>query len=75
MTPMVLLNSNTNADYGVFLFVEPSLKEANAPTNFELQTGELMDFGVYHKKNDHAFLMKNFVHGFKCEEDTFKTGE
>ncbi len=70
-----------NAGYGVFLSVEPLLKEADAPTHFELQPGELMDFGVYapfrteDKREDHEFLMKNFVHGFKCEEYTFKTGE
>jgi hypothetical protein len=70
-----------NAGYGVFLSVKPLLKEDDASTHLKLQPGELMDFGVYapfrteDMRKDHAFLIKNFVHGFKCEEYMFGTGE
>jgi hypothetical protein len=82
LTFTVKTSTIPNAGYGVFLSVKPLLKdEADAPTHFELQPGELMDFGVYapfrteDKRKDHAFLIKNFVHGFKCEEYAFQTEE
>jgi hypothetical protein len=81
LTFTVKTSTIPNAGYGVFLSVEPLVKVADAPTHFELQPGELMDFGVCtpfqteDMRSDHEFLIKNFIHRFKCEKYSFKTGE
>ena len=71
-----------NAGYGVFLscrHIMPDSEEGS--TNFELNPGELLDFGVYapyrleDKRNDHEFLLKSFIHGFKCESYSFETND
>jgi hypothetical protein len=71
-----------NAGYGVFLTcVSLALHETNQPQALVLQPGQLLDFGVYapfcaeDKKREHIFLLKNFVHRFKCEGFCFETVE
>jgi hypothetical protein len=67
-----------NAGYGVFLKCD-ALHETNSPQSLVLQPGQLLDFGVYapfcaeDKKRDYIFLLKNFVHKFKCEGFCFET--
>lgn len=76
----VKLSTIQNAGYGVFLKCV-GLHETNSPQSLVLQPGQLLDFGVYapfcaeDKKQEHIFLLKNFVHKFKCEGFCFETVE
>ena len=70
-----------DAGYGVFLSCKPILASIQGPTHFELSAGELLDFGVYapfrseDKRDDHEFLLKNFIHNFACEEYSFESAD
>jgi len=67
-----------NAGHGVFLSCRP-LDGKDAPRYLELAPGELLDFGVYaphiadDRKNEHQFLIKSFIHQFRCESYSFDT--
>ena len=75
---VVKTSSIPNAGNGVFLSCSP-LEEGESSRYFELDPGELLDFGVYapyrdeDRKMEHEFLMKSFVHSFKCESYSFDT--
>ena len=70
-----------NAGNGVFVRCQHLLKanSQESHTIFRLLPGQLLDLGIYapfrarDKKHDHIFLLKNFVHMFKCEEYCFDT--
>jgi hypothetical protein len=69
----------TNAGYGVFLSCDVWEPTKDNLEHFELPAGQLLDFGIYapfrpeDRRNDHEFLMKNFVHNYRCSEYSFDT--
>lgn len=75
---LVKTSTIPNAGYGVFLSCQP-LDDEDSQRYFELLPGELLDFGVYaplraeDRKNEHRFLIKSFIHKFKCESYVFDT--
>lgn len=66
-----------NAGKGVF--VSCTTLTGSSDDVLVLNAGELLDLGVYapfrrsDKKSAHVFLMKNFIHGYECEEWNFDT--